>query len=102
MQKVILYYKFAPVPDPEAVRLWQKNLCERLELRGRIIVSEHGINGTLGGDYKSVRAYVREMNSYEPFQSTEFKWSDGTGDDFPRLSVKVRPELVTLAPDEDF
>ena len=26
----------------------------------------------------------------------KFKWSDGTGNDFPKLSVKVRPELVAF------
>jgi UPF0176 protein len=102
MHKVILYYKFTPVSDPEAVKLWQRNLCERLGLQGRIIVSEHGINGTLGGNYKSVRAYVRETTMYEPFRNIEFKWSNGTGEDFPRLSVKVRPELVTLDPEIEF
>ena len=48
--KILLYYAFAPIADPEAVRLWQRELCESLGLRGRIIISKHGINGTLGGD----------------------------------------------------
>jgi UPF0176 protein len=50
MQKVILYYKFVPVSDPDAVRLWQRALCEKLNLKGRILIAGHGINGTLGGD----------------------------------------------------
>ena len=50
LQKVILYYGFAPVADPEAVRLWQRNLCETLGIKGRILISKHGING----DRKSV------------------------------------------------
>ena len=45
--KILLYYVFAPVADPEAVRLWQRELCESLGLRGRIIISTHGINPTL-------------------------------------------------------
>ena len=52
MQKIILYYKFTPVKDPEAVRLWQKSLADSLNLRGRLIIAEHGINGTLGGEAK--------------------------------------------------
>ena len=50
MQKILLYYKFAPVADPEAVRLWQTSLCEKLDLKGRILIAPHGINGTVGGD----------------------------------------------------
>jgi UPF0176 protein len=46
LQKIILYYGFTPISDPEAVKLWQQNLCESLGLKGRILISKHGINGT--------------------------------------------------------
>lgn len=96
MQKVILYYKFVPIKDPEAVRLWQRSLCERLNLKGRILIAEHGINGTLGGDSKDLKAYVKETKSFATFKDMVFKWSDGRADDFPKLVVKVRPEIVTF------
>jgi UPF0176 protein len=96
MQKIILYYTFTPLSDPQAVRLWQKTLCERHNLKGRIIISPHGINGTVGGHIDDVKAYVRETKAYPPFKHITFKWSDGTGNDFPKLSVKVRDELVAL------
>ena len=50
MQKILLYYKFAPVADPEAIRLWQRALCEKLNLKGRILIAGHGISGTVGDD----------------------------------------------------
>lgn len=101
MQKVILYYKFIPVADPAMTMRWQKELCTRLSLKGRIIVSKHGINGTLGGHIENLREYKREMNRSVIFKDITYKWSDGTGHDFPKLSVKVRDELVAFgAPDE--
>ena len=102
MHKIVLYYKFTPVADPETARLWQLELCRRLNLKGRIIIAGHGINGTLGGQIEDLRAYKRAMNDSLAFAGIEYKWSSGHGDDFPKLSVKVRPELVTLAPDEKF
>jgi UPF0176 protein len=101
MQKVILYYKFAPVKDPEAVKLWQRALCQKLNLKGRILISEHGINGTLGGEIDDVKEYVKETKAFSPFKGTVFKWSDGSSEDFPRLSVKVRPEIVTFGVKEE-
>lgn len=105
--KVLLFYGFAPLADPEAVRLWQHALADSLGLRGRILISRHGINATLGGDVIEMKKYVRVTKSYVPFKDIDFKWSegraleDGTTADFPRLSVKVRDELVTFgAPDE--
>ncbi len=120
--KILLYYAFAPVSDPEAVRLWQRELCASLGLRGRIIISKHGINGTVGGELDACKLYLRRTREFAPFAGLEPKWSDGTGFDddaaeplhgidrrapwgrivdFPKLSVKVRDELVAFGiPDE--
>lgn len=96
MQKIILFYLFTPIIDKEVVLLWQRSLAENDNLKGRIIISKHGINGTLGGDVESLKSYIRQCRLYEPFKNIIFKWSDGSADDFPRLSVKIRPEIVTF------
>lgn len=95
-QKIILYYKFAPIADPEAVRLWQRALCVSLNLKGRILISKHGINGTLGGRLDDLKTYVKETKAFSAFNGTTFKWSDGGRENFPKLSVKVRDEIVTF------
>ena len=99
--KVILYYIFTPLADPAAIKIWQKNLCQSLNLKGRIIISPHGINGTLGGDIDDLKKYIGQTRSYKGFTKMKFKWSDGEGNDFPKLSVKVSKELVAFGnPDE--
>ena len=94
--KIVLFYRFTPLADPVAIRMWQRALCERLNLRGRIIISKDGINGTVGGRLTDVKLYVRETREYEAFRDIDFKWSEGRGDDFPRLRVRVRDEIVTF------
>ncbi|GAA4194825.1 rhodanese-related sulfurtransferase [Microbacterium oryzae] len=106
--KILLYYLFTPIADPEAIRLWQRDLCELLGLRGRILLSKDGINGTVGGDMDALKRYIRKTKDYAPFRGIDFKWSSGSGLDadgrsldFPRLTVKVRDEIVSFgAPDE--
>jgi len=101
LPKVILYYAFTPISDTAVIKVWQKFLCQSLNLKGRIIISPQGINGVLGGDIDDLKKYIRQSRSYEGFAKMKFKWSDGTGNDFPKLSVKVRPELVAFGnPDE--
>ncbi len=96
-----MYYKFVPIDDPETVMHWQRQLCERHGLKGRIIVSSQGINGTLGGPVDGLKAYKKAMNLHSKFKKIMYKWSDGGAADFPKLSVKVRSEIVTfLASDE--
>ncbi len=101
LPKIILYYGFTPIADTEAMRLWQRTLCESLNLKGRILISEHGINGTLGGDMNDLKKYVKATKEYPGFKRVDFKWSDGTGNDFPALKIRVRDEIVTFGvPDE--
>lgn len=101
MQKILLYYKFTPVKDPEAVKLWQKVLCDSLNLRGRILVTRHGLNGTVGGDIEDLKKYIKETKKFPGFKDIVWKWSDGTRDDFPRMSVKHRRELVGFKNSDD-
>ena len=106
--KILLYYAFTPLADPDAVRLWQRDLAASLGLRGRILISKDGLNGTLGGELRALKRYVRKTRDYPAFKHIDFKWSEGTGLDeagasldFPKLSVKVRDEIVSFgAPGE--
>lgn len=101
MEKILLYYKFTPLSDPESVKLWQKTLCEQLNLKGRILVSRHGLNGTVGGNIDDLKAYVKATKQYPGFKDIVWKWSEGGRDDFPRLSVKHRRELVGFKNSDD-
>jgi UPF0176 protein len=92
--KILLYYIFRPLGDPQAISLWQRKLCESLGLRGRILVSEHGINGTVGGEIEHLLSYIKQNKEYPSFREIEYKWSEGHRDDFPRLKVKARSEVV--------
>lgn len=101
MNKIVLFYGFTPLSDPTAIRLWQRALGEKLHLRGRIIISKDGINATVGGDIRDLKQYLKATREYPGFKDMDIKWSDGMGDDFPRLSVKVREEIVSFgAPGE--
>lgn len=100
-QKIILFYGFTPLADPVAVRMWQQTLAESLNLRGRVLISAHGINGTLGGRIKDLARYIKMTKQYPGLKSIDFKWSQGSREDFPKLSVRDREEIVSFgAPDE--
>lgn len=97
---MILYYGFTPISDPDAMLLWQTELCESLGVKGRILISKHGINGTLAGEMAALKKYVSSTRKYPSFKKIAFKWSDGTGNEFPRLSIKVKSELVAFGDPE--
>lgn len=48
----------------------------------------------------ALKKYVKTTKQYTGFRKIDFKWSMGQGNDFPRLKVRVRNELVAFdAPD---
>lgn len=96
MNKIILYYKFVPIADPDMTMRWQRELCTRLNLKGRVLISPHGINGTLGGDIELLRAYKRAMNESGKFRDIQYKWTSGGQEHFPKLKVKVKEEIVAF------
>lgn len=94
--KILLYYKYVSLPDPEALKMQQKELCQQLNLKGRILVSEEGINGTLAGPEKDVNRYIEETQKVPEFADMEWKISWADEQVFPKLKVVVRDEIVTL------
>ncbi len=96
MENIILYYKFVPIDDPDMVMRWQRELCTRLGLTGRILISPHGINGTLGGKTEDLKLYRRAMSDTKQFKNIKYKWSEGGAADFPKLKVKVKDEIVNF------
>lgn len=65
------------------------------------MVSRHGLNGTVGGEVEHLKAYIKETKKFPGFKDTVFKWSDGGREDFPRMSVKNRRELVGFKNSDD-
>ena len=64
-------------------------------------MSRHGLNGTVGGEMDDLKAYIKATKQYPTFKDTVFKWSDGSREDFPRMSVKHRRELVGFKNSDD-
>lgn len=92
--QVLLYYKYTNIDNLAALRDEQIKLCKELNLKGRIIVAHEGINGTVEGLTEDTEKYIDELTSDPKFKDINFKKSIGDGNAFPKLSVKVRPEIV--------
>jgi UPF0176 protein len=96
MYTVLLYYKYVKIKYPKREMKVQRKICEELDLTGRIIVSPEGINGTVEGLTENTEKYIEYMSKNKRFADINWKKSKGTGNAFPKLSVKVRPEIVSL------
>ena len=92
---VLIYYKFATVTNPHQTMTLHKLLCEKFDLKGRILIAKDGINGTVEGTTKNCEMYINELKNDEFYKDIYFKQSEGDGNSFSKLQVKVRDEIVT-------
>ncbi len=111
---VILFYNYVRIDEPQVLMEEQRQLCQSLGLKGRILIAHEGINATLEGRSENIEKYCRsflEDTKYHEttgkpsrFADTHIKRSRGTldGSAFRRLVVKVRKEVVALGlPNEE-
>jgi UPF0176 protein len=94
--QILLYYLYTSIDDPEAYAEEQRELCERLGLRGRIIVAGEGINGTVSGETEGTAKYMQAMGADPRTAEMTFKVDPAEGHAFKKLSVKAREEIVSL------
>ena len=99
--RVLLYYQYVPIEDGETFA--QKHLadCKELGLKGRILVADEGINGTVSGTIEQTNAYMELMKNDPRFSSTIFKIDEAEQNAFKKMHVGYRPELVNLSLEDD-
>jgi UPF0176 protein len=94
--EVLLYYRYFKLDDPEEYARRHRELCEELGLRGRILIAREGINGTVSGTRENCARYREALDDDPLTQGIAWKIDEEDGHVFPRLSIKVREEVVTL------
>jgi UPF0176 protein len=95
MHTILLFYKYVQIAEPKKLVSEQKELCTKLGLTGRVIIAPEGINATLEGTNENIEKYLQAYLSDPRFADTHIKKSQGTGDAFPKLSVKVRKDIIS-------
>ncbi len=92
--QVLLFYKYINIDNPQEEMQKQRELCQKLDLKCRTIIANEGINATLEGTVENTEKYIEEMKKDPRFADIHFKKSDSNGKAFPKINIKVRPEIV--------
>ncbi len=98
MMKNILFYKYVDMGNKEALNRFQIKhlaLCKRLNLNGRVLIAEEGINGNLTGENKNIETYKKELKKDKRFSDVEFKEGSTKNHNFRKMFVRIRKEIVT-------
>lgn len=90
------FYRFVALPDYVDLREPLRELCERHEVLGTILLATEGINGTIAGERHALEALFAELGRDERLGNLEIKWAPASSPPFYRLKVRLKKEIVTL------
>ncbi|RHW35726.1 rhodanese-related sulfurtransferase [Neobacillus notoginsengisoli] len=99
--RVLLYYKYVHIENPEEFTAEHLAFCKELGLKGRILIAEEGINGTVSGTVEQTDAYMKAMKEDPRFADMVFKIDGADSHAFKKMHVRHRSELVTLRLEDD-
>ncbi|MDQ0269210.1 oxygen-dependent tRNA uridine(34) hydroxylase TrhO [Cytobacillus purgationiresistens] len=99
--KVLLYYMYVPIENGEEFAEEHLSFCKELDLKGRILIADEGINGTCSGTEEQTNRYMEVMKNDPRFADMIFKIDDSDEHAFKKMKVRYRPELVTLRLEDD-
>ncbi|AID02600.1 rhodanese-related sulfurtransferase [Staphylococcus xylosus] len=99
--RVLLYYNYTTIEDPETFATEHLDFCKELDLKGRILVSTEGINGTVSGTIEATDKYMAALKADERFQDITFKVDEAEGHAFKKMHVRPRKEIVALDLEDD-
>ncbi len=95
--KVVSFYRFLDLKNPQSFRDALQTRCEELGLLGTILLAPEGFNGTIVGSAEAVRSvltWIGERNDIDG--EIDARWTDADEAPFRRMRVKLKKEIVTL------
>lgn len=99
--RVLLYYQYVTIENPEEFADEHRTFCNELGLKGRILVANEGINGTVSGPVELTDKYIEAMKKDPRFSDMVFKIDEADEHAFKKMKVRARKELVTLRLEDD-
>ena len=99
--RVLLYYYYTDIADPDGLSREHLRICKDMNLKGRILIANEGINGTVSGTAEDTDKYRQYMENHPLFKGLTFKVDEADGHAFKKMHVRPRPELVNLSLEDD-
>ncbi|MEX2513950.1 MAG: rhodanese-related sulfurtransferase [Cyclobacteriaceae bacterium] len=92
--RILLYYCYAHIEDKEPYRDEHHLFCIENNIRGRIIISEEGLNGSVSGLEEDCEKYMAYVRSDSRFSETDFKIDRHHEHAFAKINVRAKDEIV--------
>lgn len=99
---VATFYKFVTLNNLGERQTTLREYCQAHQIKGTILLSQEGINGTIAGTFENIEAIIHNLRTDPHLTDLEVKYSTAQQLPFERIKVRLKPEIVTLGmPDID-
>jgi len=92
--QTLLYYCYSPIENAEQFAADHLKFCQSLNLVGRIIVADEGLNGTVSGTAEACKAYMDAVHADPRFAKTDFKIDEVEELSFIKMHCRYKSEIV--------
>ena len=90
----LLYYCYSRIEDAEQFASDHLQFCKSLNLVGRIIVADEGLNGTVSGAAESCKMYMDTLHADPRFSKIDFKIDNVDEPSFIKMHCRYKSEIV--------
>jgi UPF0176 protein len=90
----IAFYRFVELADLVDLRNSLRELGQELNLKGTILLSSEGINGSLAGSEENIRAFQQSIKEYPFGSNLNYKESYSNLVPYKRYLVKLKKEII--------
>jgi len=97
--KVISFYKYIAIDEPEVLCDNIRAICTELEIVGRILIGKEGINAAVSGTEEAIESFKDFIQS--KFSDLTFREQDVPEKTYHKLVVRARDEIVVLGASAD-
>src|SRR3989338_6189702 len=102
MYSVLAYYYIGEIENPDQEMERHKEFFKKRDFKGRIYISKQGINGQSSGREDHAEEYMDWLTSDPRFEEVKFKIHRSQIHAFPKMTVKIRKQLVAADYEVDF
>jgi UPF0176 protein len=92
--QTLLYYCYSRIEDAEQFASDHLQFCKSLNLVGRIIVADEGLNGTVSGAAESCKMYMDTLHADPRFSKIDFKIDNVEEPSFIKMHCRYKSEIV--------
>tara|TARA_B100001778_G_scaffold303485_1_gene280829 strand:+ start:25 stop:972 length:948 start_codon:yes stop_codon:yes gene_type:complete len=94
--QIISFYSFVKIKHTNIIKIFLEDLLRIKKIRGTILISYEGINGSIAGKNKDLNEIIKQLKLKLKIRKLEIKTNNIDSLPFNRMKVRLKKEIISL------